>query len=277
VYAQPATPDALAARIAARQHGVIRFDQLLAAGLTREAIRWRAAVGRFHRGVYAVGHPGIGTHGQWKAATLALGENAVLSHRSAAELWEMLPKRGGLPHVTVLGSSGRERRRSIRVHRSPSLQPAQTTMRDGIPVTTPVRTLADLARTIASADLRRARRQAEFLGLPLEDRHRSDRTRSDLEGTFLALCKHGGIPEPAVNVRIGTFTVDFLWREARLIVETDGYRAHRGRQAFHEDRVRDAHLARMGLEVIRFSHRQIDDQPEETVATVRARLERDER
>jgi predicted transcriptional regulator of viral defense system len=130
VHAQPATPDALAAKIATRQHGVIRFDQLLAAGLTREAIRWRAGVGRLHRlhrGVYAVGHTAIGAKGRWKAATLALGGSAVLSHRSAAELWGLLPERGGYPHVTVPGTGGRDSRRGIRIHRSRSLTPALAT------------------------------------------------------------------------------------------------------------------------------------------------------
>jgi very-short-patch-repair endonuclease len=280
VHAQAATSDALVAKIATRQYGVIRFDQLLAAGLTREAVRWRAAVGRLHRlhrGVYAVGHRGIGAKGRWKAATLALGASAVLSHRSAAELWGLLPERGGYPHVTVPGNGGRDSRQGIRVHRSRSMTPSHATVREGIPVTTPGRTLADLRATIAPAELRRARRRAEFLGLPLAPDQRTDRTRSDLERDFLSLCRHAGIPAPEVNVRIGPYTVDFFWRESKLVVETDGYAAHRGWQSFQDDHIRDSHLARMGLDVLRFSDWQIDNRPEEAAATVRARLEREER
>lgn len=235
VHVKRATRDALAARIAARQHGVITTQQLCAAGLSREAIRWRATTGRLHRiyrGVYAVGHPGIGSRGRWKAATLAIGENAMLSHRSAAELWGMLPERGGHPQVTVPGEGGKRRRKEIRVHRSRSLVPTHVTMREGIPVTTPGRTLSDLGLTITPDELRRARRQAEFLNLPLGDEYRPDRTRSDLERDFLALCRRSGIPDPEVNVSIGPYTVDFLWLSAEFVVETDGYGAHRGWQAF---------------------------------------------
>jgi hypothetical protein len=122
----------------------------------------------------------------------------------------MLPERRGYPHVTVRGDGGRQRRSWITVHRSRSLTPTKTTARDGIPVTTPVRTLADLRRTVTPSELRRARRQAEFLKLPLEEGHRTDRTRSDLERDFLALCRREGIPDPEVNVQIGRYTVDFL-------------------------------------------------------------------
>src|SRR5690606_7261596 len=85
--------DRLVARIAARQHGVISVRQLHAAGLDSAAIARRVTRGllhRIHRGVYAVGHRGLTARGRWKAATLACGEGAVLSHRSAAELWGML-------------------------------------------------------------------------------------------------------------------------------------------------------------------------------------------
>jgi very-short-patch-repair endonuclease len=276
VHVIRAKPDLIIARIAARQHGVVTVEQLLAAGMTPDAIAWGVAVGRLHRihrGVYAVGHAGLTARGRWKAATLALGVGAVLSHRSAAELWAMLPERGGAPHVTVPGNAGRRNRRAIRVHRSVSLAPALTTSRDGIAVTRPTRTLADLRRVAGPTEVRRARRQAEFLGLPLDEDHGSDRTRSDLERDFLALCRRAKIPDPEVNVRVGPYTVDFLWRDERLAVETDGYGAHRGWQAFTDDRVRDAHLARLGIYVQRFSDWQLENEPAEVVATVSARLD----
>ena len=153
--------DALIARIAARQHGVIHISQLLACGLTHQGINRRVRAGRLHRihrGVYAVGHAGLSNHGHWKAATLALGPTAVLSHQSAAELWGMLKPRGGHPHVTLPGNGDRPRRNGHSAHRSSTLTKAETAMRDGIPVTTPTRTLEDLPADRA----RRARRQAEF-------------------------------------------------------------------------------------------------------------------
>ncbi len=269
-------PERLVAEIAARQHGVISTGQLRSAGLTRAAISRRVGGGRLHRlyrGVYAVGHTGLSARGRWKAAPLALGPRAVLSHRSAAELWELLPESGGLPEVTVRGAADPGRRRGVRVHRSVTLGRSAVAARDGIPVTRPARTLADLERTVPAHTLRRARRQAEYLGLPLDD-EAGDGTRSDLERDFLALCRRSEIPEPEVNVPVGPFTVDFLWRARALVVEVDGYRAHRGRQAFTDDRVREAWLARRGLYVQRFSDWQIDNEPDEVVETVWALLRR---
>jgi very-short-patch-repair endonuclease len=190
------------------------------------------------------------------AAVLALGERAVLSHRSAAELWELLPVRQGVVDVTVPTTAGREKRKGIRVHRSPSLPRTAITDRRRIAVTSPARTLADLRPTLAAEQYRKALRQAEFLGLDLGPVP-SDRTRSELERLLLRVCRRHGLPPPEVNAKIGPFTVDFLWCDRRLIVETDGYGSHSGRQAFEDDRARDLRLKLMGFEVVRFTHRQV--------------------
>jgi very-short-patch-repair endonuclease len=269
--------DLLIARIAARQHGVVSISQLLSAGLTKHGVTRRVAAGRLHRihrGVYAVGHKGLSSRGRWKAATLALGPTAVLSHTSAAELWGMPRKRGGLPHVTLPGTADRPRRKGLTAHRSSTLTRAETTIRDGIPVTTPSRTLADLAPTVEPKLARAARRQAEFDHLPLNAGHTTDRTRSDLERAFLRLCRRHRLPEPEVNVRVGPYTVDFLWRETKLIVEVDGYRAHAGRQAFTDDRVRDARLAVLGFDVRRIADWQLTNEPRTVAETVLAVLSR---
>jgi very-short-patch-repair endonuclease len=79
-------------------------------------------------------------------------------------------------------------------------------------------------------------------------------------------------PAPALNVPIGPFTVDFLWRDKRLVVETDGWDAHRGRQAFEDDRARDAFLSIEGYEVHRFSWRQVMEDPRAVVAVLRRYL-----
>jgi hypothetical protein len=158
--------------------------------------------------------------------------------------------------VIVAGDGGRERRAGIRVHRSRSLVAVDVTLCRGISVTTPARTIADLRAAISAGriavspgELRRAVRQASVIGLPIGEEG-GDRTRSDLERSFLCLCRRHRLPAPEVNVPVGTYLVDFLWRDRRFVVETDGYLYHRGRAAFRDDRSRDLELARLGYEVL---------------------------
>jgi very-short-patch-repair endonuclease len=154
------------------------------------------------------------------------------------------------------------------------------TLHRGIPVTKPARTISDLRRAsrregqriVSPRELRRAIRQADVLGLPLDSDNDGDRTRSDLERAFLRLCRLHRLPGPEVNVRIGRHLVDFLWRDRRLIVETDGYRYHHGRAAFEDDRSRDLALRGLGYEVLRIADRQIDDEPAQIASVLRARL-----
>jgi very-short-patch-repair endonuclease len=270
-----ASADLVVARIAGRQHGVAAVHQLLEAGLTPNGITRRVAAGRLHRvyrGVYAVGHAALSSEGRWFAAVAACGEAAALSHRSAAQLWRLLPVSSGPIHVSVPGSGGRARRRGLVIHRSTSLLPAVTTRRNGIVVTKPARTIADLQRTELAAVVRRALRQAAYLGLDLGNEGKGSRDRSELERRMLWVCRRHHLPIPEVNVPIGPFTVDFLWRDRRLVVETDGWDAHRGRQAFEDDRARDAYLRLQGHEVLRFSWRQLFDDPRSVVAVLRRYL-----
>jgi very-short-patch-repair endonuclease len=213
---------------------------------------------RIYRGVYAVGHPELTDHGRWKAATLAV-PNSVLSHRSAAELWRLLRPNGADPHITVPYPASPAPRKGMRIHRSRTLD--RTTSRDGIPVTMPARTLADLARVATPAEVRRATREAEARGLPLDCGHVPTRTRSDLEDDFFELCRRHHVPLPEKNVPIGRFEVDFLWRPERLIAEADGYLYHRGRQAFRDDRTRDVDLELLGFRVVRFDDSRIAEDP----------------
>jgi very-short-patch-repair endonuclease len=185
--------------------------------------------------------------------------------------------------IAVSGDGGRGRRRGIRLHRSLTLSSADVTLQRGIPVTTPARTISDLRRSVAHGGkvgivtergLRRAIRQANVIGLPLEEAERRDRTRSDLERDFLRLCRRHRLPVPEVNVRVGTYLVDFLWRGRRLVVETDGYASHRGRAAFQDDRARDLDLRRRGWGVIRLSEKQVDEEPERVAEVLAGRLAR---
>lgn len=316
-----ATPDELVAKIAARQHGVVSIGQLHTVRLSADAVLGRLRAGRLHRihrGVYAVGHPGLSRHGRWLAAVLACEavttaaghravppdqwnvladhrgvapgppskgqkgrRTAVLSHRSAAALWGLLPPGDGAIEVTVSGDGGRMRRNGIHLHRSRTLTPEMVRRHKGIPVTTPVRTISDLRRAVSAKDpqgavspreLRRAIRQAEVLGLSIGSDAVGDQTRSELEYLFLRLCRRHRLPPPEVNVRIGSFIVDFLWSDRMLIVETDGYRYHRGRSVFEDDRDRDLKLRALGYEVIRLSHRQVVDEPQPVVAALKELL-----
>jgi very-short-patch-repair endonuclease len=264
--------------------------QLRAAGISSSAIGDRVAVGRLHRvhrGVYAVGHSALREEGQWLAAVLACGERAILSHRSAAALWGILPsgRAKGTDRlsgrsadraidVTVRGSSGRARRRGINLHRSRTLLPSESTVRAAIPVTKPGRTLDDLRRVVTPKEFAAAVREAEFLRLPIGRRFAPDRTRTELEGRLLALCRRHRLPKPRVNARVGRFVVDFLWLRRRVIVEVDGWESHRTRSAFETDRARDARLKLSGYDVLRFTWRQIDSDSAQVAATIRALLSR---
>jgi very-short-patch-repair endonuclease len=158
------------------------------------------------------------------------------------------------------------------VHRSRTLFPSGVTRRAGIPVTTPSRTLTDLRRLLPQPQFAAALRQAEFLGLPLEATLEPDRTRSELEARFLALCRRHRLPQPQVNVSLGPFTVDFLWPAARLVVELDGYRALAGRTAFEADRARDVELKALGYDVVRLTWRRLADDSRRTAGRLRRLL-----
>jgi hypothetical protein len=259
--------------IAARQYGVITLEQLRKAGIDKHGVRSRVRNGRLHRvhpGVYALGRPGLERHGLWLAAVLS-HKLAVLSHRSAAELWALLPERPGPIHIAIPTGGGRDHRRGVRVHRLISLEEKQTTSRKRIPVTTVSRTIIDLERSGARNEARRARRQAEFLGFDYRVAA-DDRTASRLEAALLALCARSGIPLPEVNAPIGPYVADFLWRDAHLVVETDGWGAHRGQSAFEHDRGRDLHLSRLGFRVHRFSWRQVAEDAQEIASLLRHEL-----
>lgn len=168
----------------ARQHGLVSRRQLVAAGLSSSAIGRRLKTGRLHRvyqGVYAVGYPTLSRERRWMAGVLASGEGAVLSHRSAASLWGMLPMRPGSVEISVPVGSGRRRRRGLVVHRRPTLLPSDSCFHREIPVTVPAVTISDLRLIVSAAELRRAIRQAEVRGLDTGLGDPPDPTRSELE------------------------------------------------------------------------------------------------
>ncbi|HEY0390215.1 MAG TPA: type IV toxin-antitoxin system AbiEi family antitoxin domain-containing protein [Solirubrobacterales bacterium] len=290
-----AKPWVLVAKLAESQHGVVSIGQLRRCGISDDAVRARVALGqvhRVHRGVYALGHLALSPEGRWMAAALALGGGphgagsilarwgAAVSHRSALSLWSLLPANSAPSDVIVSGDGGRARRAGIRVHRSLSLVAGEVTLHCGIPVTTPRRTIGDLREAIAARrswaisarELRKAIRQANVFGLPIGPGDARVRTRSDLERDFIRLCRRHQLPPPEVNVRVGPYLVDFLWRERRLVVETDGYLYHRGEAAFQEDRARELGLMRRGFEVLRLSELQLNEEPAQVAEVLAARL-----
>ena len=218
------------------------------------------------------------------AAVLACGEGAVLSRGSAAVLWGLLRPLEGPIHVSVPTTAGLKSRRGIHIHRCPSLvEPSfspsylqskggggrrlVTTHRERIPVTTVQRTINDLRGALPPRLVRRAIRQAEFMGLRL-DGIETDRSRSDLETAFLALCRRHRLPPPEVNVKLGRWEVDFLWRSQCLVVETDSFAYHRGSVAFEDDHVRDLDLRNAGFAIHRFTEQQLEEEPGRVVADI---------
>jgi very-short-patch-repair endonuclease len=237
-----------------------------------------------------VGHPAPSWHGRWMAAVLACGEGAVLSHHSAAALWKLLRPFEGPIHVSVPSNNGRAVQRGIHLHRcqalstsrepppSPPSLPSEggrgrrlTTHRHRIPITTIQRTIDDLDGTVPPHLLRRAKRQAELKGIHLEGVERR-RQRSDLEEDFFALVHRNRLPLPESNVKLGRHEVDFLWRDQRLVVETDSYLYHRGSISFEDDHARDLDLRSAGYTVLRITDRQIENEPDRIAADVAAAL-----
>jgi len=279
------------ATLAERQYGVVATRQLLAAGISASAITTRVRRHRLHRlyqGVYAVGHTALVPLAREMAAVLACGEGAAISHRSAATVWRMPPPAEGPIDVTV-ARSGRSRS-GLRIHRSRTLTDRDVQVRHGIPITTPERTLLDLADTSQDRDLERAidealvqtlttraalraivddvqgRRGAPRLGALLARENEPALTRSEAEERFLELIRAAGLDAPEVNVRVGSHMGDFLWRDRRVVVEIDGYRFHSSRKAFERDRLRDAQLAARGYRVMRITWRQLIEEPYSGVA-----------
>jgi very-short-patch-repair endonuclease len=274
-------PDRAIAMLARRQHGVVARAQLVALGLSGTEIGGRMRKGwlhRVHRSVYAVGHTALTRHGRFMAAVLACGDGAALSHFSAAVLWGMLEDRGQLIHVTA---QGRRRVKGIVVHQAPLK--GERLRRLGIVVTTPGRTLVDLADVVRRRrTLERAFDEADYLRLdwqsarPRQGRRGSGllasvlavhepgttRTLSDFEEWFIAFSDERGFRRPEVNVSVEGYLCDFVWRDERVIVETDGDQAHGTRRARERDPVRDADLQLAGWLVIRVTSVRFSREPD---------------
>ena len=204
----------------------------------------------------------------------------MASHHSAAWIWALKPPGTADFHVTVPGRTrhGQDR---VQLHSVRALHARDSTLRDGIPVTTVARTLLDLAEVLRPRQLERVVEEAERLRLfdlrevedlcarshgrrgiralkaALADAIEPPATRSELERRFLDLCRDAGLPTPSVNAAVLGYEVDALWPDARLVVELDGYGFHHGRAAFERDRARDAALQVAGYRVLRITDRHL--------------------
>jgi len=287
-------------KLVARQHGIVARAQLLALGFSAAAIQHRLACGRLHpvaRGIYAVGWPYLDRRRRWAAAVLAaagpaptdlaatpyLGGGAVLSHRSAAALWGIASEQRGVIDLTVRGSRS-VRRPNLRVRRRPSLAIDVVRWHEGLPVSSPVQTLLDLATELGPVALERAVNDAdkrdlidpEALRLALDHHARKpgvqalrgvlDRltfvlSDSDLEIYFRPIAASAGLPAPLSKHPVNDFEVDFFWPDLGLVVETDGLRYHRTPSAQKRDALRDRAHVLAGMSPLRFTHYEIRHEP----------------
>lgn len=298
----PPSPTEMERRLAAtasRQHGVIGRDQLVAIGLSADAIHHRlqsARLRRVHPSVYAVGAQPLSQHARWYAALLACRPDPALSHLSSLAKRGLARERGPV-HVTVAARCARDLDGVI-VHRCRTIHPADVTRIDGLPVTTLARTLLDVAETepgerlekvFEEADRRELLNLAELRAcaernpgrrglaplLALTDAYSpSPRANEGIERRFQLLLEEEGLPPPQVNVLVAGLVVDCWWPEARLVVELDSRDRHRHWAARERDLVRDARLLREGIVTLRVTNRRMRDERPELVADLRGLLAR---
>jgi very-short-patch-repair endonuclease len=267
------------ARLAARQHGAVSWRQLRASGLSESAIgrlverRWLV---RVHAGVYVAGAAPLAWPGRMMAAVLATG--GVVSHRTAAAVWDLIAWPSGRIEVTTRRES--RSTNAIHVHRG-RLEAHEIVTRDGLPVTTPMRAILDTAATtrdehrlerivhratelhLLDASLvppgRRgsARVRAAMATLPRDEPRI---TKSHLEERFLKFLHDHDLPLPLTNHPVNGHIVDAYWPHARLIVELDSHAWHDNPIAFEADRAKDQDHVLAGDRVIRLTSRQLTPQ-----------------
>lgn len=298
-------PHGALAELARRQHGVVSIKQLLGPlSYSRSAVGRATDAGRLHRlyrGVFGVGHTDVSLEGRCLAAVLACGDDALLSHHSAAWLlglarWAPIPL-----HVTGPVRRGPTRpgfRQEIRLHHSQALAPDDREAVARIPVTAVPRTALDLAPTLRPEQLQRLLERAEELKLfdlrhfeallaRTSGHHGHDRlhralrlyrpapfSRSGMERRFRELVLEAGLPSPVMGFNVEGYELDVYWPERRFAVELDTYETHGSHQAFEDDRLRDENLVLGGIEMIRVTGLRLDSEPDRVIERVRRLLAR---
>jgi hypothetical protein len=231
------------------------------------------------------------------AAVLAVGPQALLSHRDSLALWELADFTLSEVEVTLPLLGGRSRN-GIRIHRTRFLDPLDRSVINGIPVTSVARTLADVAGSISPRHLRDAYLEAErrdlldidaitrvlrdsrgkrglgrLRALVAEDTSRLKRTRSPLEVRFFDFCQEEGLPAPEPNAWVAGYELDVYWPEARLAVELDSYEFHKGRKAFERDRAKIGDVRLAGIDLIPVTDRRLRTEREQLARIIRHALE----
>ena len=278
---------------------MVSWRQLRAAGLHPSAIRRCIAdeiLRSLHRGVYALAHRQLDRSALQRAGELAVGSPCAVSHADAASAWSFARSPTGPVELTLPGRSGRGPRPGITLHRA-SLPPGDWVVRDGMRVTTPPRTLIDLAARSAPRELERALDEAHFRGLVSAptlaealERNRwrpgvaplrrllathelgSTRTETGLEERVLALLRAAGLRHFRCQVPIGPYRVDVLFEAERVVVEADGHAAHGRATRRAEDALRDADLEARGYEVVRITEDEAYGEPGPALGRVAAAL-----
>lgn len=281
--------DTVISDLSGRQHGIVSRTQLLEAGVSRHSVENRVKrrlLRPLYTGIYQVG-PTRARLAREMAALLACGPEAVLCSRTAGILWELLRGRRqpSVVHVCV-DRDRRVLRRGIRTYRIGCPPADEMTRHRGLRVSTPARTLLDMARTVRDRTLEQAVAAADRQGLADEadvrrllERHRGRRgvrrlrglldrrggaafTRSEAEARLLDLIRRAKLPPPETNVMIDGVEVDFFWPKERFVAEMDGFGHHASRASFEWDRERDAGLTALGVKVHRVTWRQLASEPE---------------
>ncbi len=290
--------DSESARIAELQRGIIHRRQLLEAGVTAARIRHRLATGRLHRlypCVYVAGRPRLEPLAAATAAVMHFEGHALLSGRSAGCLWEQIEGPELPVEVTVVGVDARSRQNLV-VHRVRTLSQADVRLWKGLPVTSPARTLLDLAGILDMSELEAAyamalrrkfvtldeisdaiarapgRKGVAMLKALVDDGAQPTLTRSRYERKLRALIRAADLPQPLVNTKVEGHEVDFFWPKHRLVVEFDGFGTHGHRTSFETDRLRDQRLIAAGHRVLRITARQIDFTPYAVIARLAAAI-----
>lgn len=225
----------------------------------------------------------MGAAARQAAALLYAGDDAVLSHGTAAALWQLAP----LPDEVTVTVAGRHVLSwpGLRVHRVACLDIRDVQLHHGFPVTSPARTVIDFAAVASDAALVEAVNEARVLWrvedhefhqamdrCPLRAgvgrlrallKHEGDRgaTRSDAERRLRALIDQGRLPPPQFNQWLHGCLVDAVWRDLKVVVEADGFGPHGHRAKFESDRRRDQVLAAEGWVVVRITWRQLRWEP----------------
>ena len=285
------------AALATAQGGVVGRRQVFLVGATHDWIAVRLRGRRWHplhRGVYAVGHEALTVRGRAIGALLAAPPGALLADRTAAAIWEIGQDDLSLPHL-LLPAATKVRPATLVAHRSRHIPRTDRRTRHGLPLTSPERTLLDMAETSAPAETARALREARVSGLvtpagierrlgaatgrrgvpilrSLLQSSSTEPTRSQTERRFRELVRGAGLTGPLVNHPVNGYLCDFVWPGRRLIVETDDFNTHGDPRTFASDRARDADLQRAGYRVLRFTRDQILHEPLRVLAAVAALL-----